>query len=201
MTSGDVRELQFITPIENLYSIVSKGIMSHDRVGSRPHLSVADQAVQARREARTVPPDQRKLHSYANLYLSARNAMMFRVVKEKGADVVCVVCVDRTVLYRPGVMIADRNAAAGSCRFYESPEGLAHIDADSIFCEWWTTGDTEQRMMAEVLVPNEVLPELMTGVKVAGEKAKAAAVTELRGWWPSDHIEIDSHLFFVAGPQ
>lgn len=201
MTSGDVKELQFITPIENLYSIVSKGIMSHDRIGSRPHLSVADREVQARREAKSVPPDQQKLHSYANLYLSARNAMMFRVIKENGVDAMCVVCVDRAVLYRQGVMIADRNAAADNCRFYGSPEGLAYINADNIFCEWWTTGDSEQRMMAEVLVPNGVLPELMTGMKVASEKAKVAAVTALHGWWPSDHVEVDSHLFFVAAPQ
>jgi hypothetical protein len=201
VTSGDVKELQFITPIVNLHSIISKGIMSHEKIGVRSHLSVADREVQARREAKCVPPSQRKLHTFANLYLNARNAMMFRVIKENGVDAMCVVCVDRNVLYHQGVMIADRNAAATSCRFYESPEGRAYVKSDDIFCERWTTNDSEQRMMAEVLVPDGVLPALITSTRVASEAAKAAAVNAMPDWALSVRVTVDSHLFFVANPQ
>ena len=37
----DVKELHYITPIENLPSILEKGILSHKLAGEVPHLSVA----------------------------------------------------------------------------------------------------------------------------------------------------------------
>jgi len=201
MTSGDIKELQFIAPIENLYSIVSDGIMSHERIGSRPHRSVADREVQARREEKRVPPSQRSLHSYANLYLNARNPMMFRVAKEMGQDALCIVCVDPAILHGDGVMIADHNAATTSCTFYGSPGGLAHIDARDVFVEWWTTDESKRKIMAEVLVPDVVLPRLIMGIRVGSKEAQAAAITALRESWLRDHVRVDSHMFFPPDPQ
>lgn len=196
MKPEDVRELQFIAPIENLWSIVSEGIMSHERAGSRPHRSVADNDVQTRRDAKHVPPSQRGLHTFANLYLNARNAMMFRLVRAIGPDALCVVRIDPMVLQGEGVVIADRNAATSSCSFYASPEGLARIEARDVFCDWWTTADSRHKMMAEVLIPDVVLPELIMGIRVASKPALATAATVVRDSPLSMHIEVDRHMFF-----
>ena len=68
---SDVKELHYITPIENLPSILKYGILSHRRVEKLDHKSVAMADVQARRAAVRIPGG-RPLHEYANLYFNAR---------------------------------------------------------------------------------------------------------------------------------
>ena len=76
MRREELDELHYITPIENVASILGKGILSHRLAARVPHASVAMQAVQDRRSNKRVP-NGRMLHEYANTYFNARNAMMY----------------------------------------------------------------------------------------------------------------------------
>src|ERR1035438_6980712 len=76
MDRGEVKELHFITSIENLDSIVTRGILCHNRAARLTHTSVASEPVQGIRRGKSVPNGS-SLHSYANLYFHARNPMMF----------------------------------------------------------------------------------------------------------------------------
>jgi hypothetical protein len=164
-----VRELHFIAPIESLKSIRTHGILCHDLAQELPHRSIANDSVQDIRVGKTVPGGL-PLHAYANLYFDARNAMM-SVLRHLNPNLV-VVRVSPDVLDLPGTVIADGNAARQETRFLASPEGLAHLDADFVFAQWFIDPDPivayekRRRRMAEVLVVNRVGPEHVVGCYV-----------------------------------
>src|SRR2546425_4346574 len=74
--SEELLELHYITPMENVPSILAQGILSHRRAGKLRHQSIAMPEVQARRAGRIVPGG-RPLHDYVNLYICARNPMLY----------------------------------------------------------------------------------------------------------------------------
>lgn len=158
MDRDEVRELHFITSIDNLGSILERGILSHNRAARIEHLSVAAEEVQDIRHGKRVPGGS-TLHSYANLYFDARNPMMY--CRKERPDLI-VIRVSPDVLDIPDTVVTDGNAASGSTRFYPSPEGLRFLDPRPIFAARWTDDDYWQYIEkkrarnAEVLVPNLV---------------------------------------------
>lgn len=153
-----------MTPIANLGSIMQHGLLSHARADGVPHESVAMEEIQERRAARRVP-NARPLHEYVNLYFDARNAMMWA---RRSTDLV-VIRVAPDVLDLSGVVVTDGNAANNPTRFYASPAGLEHLEADRVFAESWTHSDPWQKLewkrqrQAEVLVPDSVPPLFILG--------------------------------------
>jgi len=134
------------------------------------HLSVADAAVQARRATRSVP-NGLALHMYANLYIHARNPMMY-VRKEQHLEL-CVIRVSPAVLDLPGVVIADGNSAANWTRFVPSPGGLSAVDRELVLADWWNTSTEAKRIRsAEVLVPGVVTPNYLVGSYVSCKQAQ-----------------------------
>ena len=114
MRRDELRELHFITPIANVPSILAVGIVCHRRAQQLPHASVAMDEIQERRKDRLIP-GAGHLHDHANLYLYARNAMLFKR-RERHAEL-CVLRVSLAVLDLPNVVIADQNAASDYVRF------------------------------------------------------------------------------------
>lgn len=177
----------------NLPSIARLGILSHERAKSLRHVSVASPEVQARRAGKSVP-NGRPLHQYANLYIDARNAMMY-VLRDRHLDL-AVLRVSTDVLDLPGVVIADRNAAGGWARFYPSPQGLAAIDRDLVFADWWNqSDDAKQVRCAEVLVPDEVSVRFLLGAYVPCEAARRR-FNELNLTEPRLQATINEHMFY-----
>jgi len=196
MERTDLPELHFITPIQNLASILQHGILSHRRAEQLPHDSVANAEVQDRRQVKMVPGG-RPLHEYVNLYLCARNPMMF--LRQDAHPQLCVLRVSTGVLDLPGVVVTDGNAASGPTAFYPSPAGLAYLDAGLIFAVYWTDPDPivqtrkKRAKCAEVLVPDRVDPQLILGAYVsssdAGRTLQVAA--------PDLNLTVNAHLFFA----
>ena len=102
-----------IMPIDNIPSVLSYGILSHEEAKKLPHLSVADPDVQDRRE-NVVLPNGAKLHQYANLYFSFWNPMLSRV--RENNENICILGVSLSVLDIDGCAITDRNAATSLAR-------------------------------------------------------------------------------------
>ena len=65
-----------ITHIDNIPSIMQRGILCHEHVQKLKHRSIALEDVQDRRHRKRVP-NGLLLHQYACLYFSPRNPMMF----------------------------------------------------------------------------------------------------------------------------
>jgi ssDNA thymidine ADP-ribosyltransferase, DarT len=165
-----VTELHFITPLANLPSIASRGILCHRLAQGVPHDSVALTGVQDRRAGKRVPQGLR-LHEYANLYFDARNPMM-SYLKHYGGPPVAVLRVDPAVLDIAGAVISDGNAATQHTLFAASPDGLAKLEQEFVYAEWWADPDPiikaekKRRRCAEVLVPGKVPVSYIQGVWV-----------------------------------
>lgn len=184
MNLTDLDELHCIMPVVNLPSVVQHGVLSHVRVQSLTggqHASVASARVQAIRAGKQVPQG-RPLHEYANLYLYARNSMMFLILNEGGvtAAELAVLRLHTDVLDVPSTVIADGNAAGKYTSFRASPGGLAHVDKDRCFADSWKHPDDQieewrhkSEMCAEVLVPDSVPPRFLLGAWVVDDAAKA----------------------------
>jgi hypothetical protein len=178
MDRDEVKELHFITSIDNLDSILMRGILSHNRAARLVHRSVASELVQDRRRGKSVPGG-RSLHSYANLYFDARNPMMYCLQDMR--DLI-VVRVSPDVLDIPDTVVTDGNAASGPTRFYPSPEGLANLDSTRIFAWSWNDSDSwvkiEKKRVrnAEVLVPNLVPSDYIEGCYVDTQKKRNACL-------------------------
>lgn len=195
MNRSDLLELHYIAPISNVPSILDKGILCYRAAQAIAHISVAMTEIQDRRSPKTVPGGM-PLHEYVNLYIHARNPMLFKLRDQH--QKLCVLRVSATVIDLPGAIIADGNAASEYTRFWPSPSGLAEVDRDLVFAEDWTDPDLivywrkKQVRCAEVLVPGRIEPRFILGGYVSCEEAK----TELESLAPSLDVIIDEHLFF-----
>lgn len=166
MRREDLHELHYITPIANLPSIRRRGILSHNRAQRVAHQSVAIQEIQDRR-AKVVVPGGKRLHDYVNLYIHARNPMMYKR-KQQHMDL-CVLRISSEVLDLPGVVISDGNAASAYVRFAPAPAGLAIVDRELAFARYWTDPDPIEwfrrsvARCAEALVPDQLDPRFIQG--------------------------------------
>src|SRR6266571_1261627 len=116
MNRADLKELHYIAPVENLRSILAFGLLSNRGAAPYHPVSIADPQVQKARAAKRVTGGL-PLHDYVNLYLWARNAMLFKDLGFPGSPPpqhlnLCVIGVSPDVLDLPDVVISDANAAA-----------------------------------------------------------------------------------------
>ena len=195
--SHRVTELHNIQAIENIPSILEHGILSHEKASQLPHVSVAMNEVQDKRDTVTIPGGLR-LHQYANLYFCARNPMMF---KRRGMrDQLCVLQIKRRILTYEGAIITDMNAASTKyVRFYKSPDGLRGLDFDMIYADDWRHPGNlpayyrhSATKGAEVLIPHCVEKDYISGAYVASEEANKLLLQQ--GF--TLPITMNPHMFF-----
>jgi len=194
MDRNQLQELFFIAPIVNLPSIFQNGILSHTRAENLPHRSVALQPVQDKR-AQVVIPNGPRLHEYANLYICARNPMLFK----RKAEPICVLGVSPEVVDWNGVVISDSNAGSNYLRFAAAPAGLQIVDYDMTFAESWRDSDQlaywrkSAAKCAEVLVPDRVDPRFILKIYVPSDTVQTQ-VAPLASGRP---VVVDDHMFFL----
>jgi hypothetical protein len=194
-----LRELHCIQPVVSVASILELGILSHERAKSVPHTSVAMEEIQGRRALVTIPCAGRKLHTYANTYVNGRNKMMYKLLYGPGHKSLCILRVSTDVLDLEGVIVADRNASTDLVRFAPAPEGLSNITKELVFAQYWNHDDPIEKqnhgaiVCAEVLVPDRVVPEHVTGAYVSCDETAAT----LRASLPTGFdVAVEPYLFF-----
>jgi hypothetical protein len=195
---AELPELHFITHLNNIASILERGILSNARSGRHNPTSVAMEEIQERRSTRVIPHGG-PLPNYACLYLQARNAMLRKILGRHQELAILRIAPD--VLDTPGAIIADGNASSDYTRFYPSPDGLQFLDGLLVFARYWTSDDPYDYMhrkrarMAELLVPDKVPAGLIMGAYVSCPQARA----ELLGVGFALPIVIDHDFFFGKG--
>ena len=197
MNREDLEELHYITLIANILSIRERGILSHNRAKKIPHDdSLAMQEIQERRKNKIVPGGN-KLHDYVNLYICARNPMMY---KRRGHHrAICVLRVSPTILDITGTIITDQNASSDYARFGPAPDALSMVDQDRVFADDWTNpydpiAELRHKSIkcAEVLVPNQIPPEYIFGVYASGTEP----LRQIQAIDPTIAVAINGHRFF-----
>jgi len=196
MKREDLGELHYITPIANLDSILKHGILSHNQAKRISHMSVAMQEIQDRRKNIVIPAGK-PLHDYVNLYICARNPMLYkRRLHHAG---ICVLRISTEVLDIPATVITDQNASSKYVRFGSAPEGLRIVNQSMVFADDWTNpydqiAEWRHKCIkcAEVLVPDHISQTYILGAYVScSDSSKKIQVIA-----PQFSVTIDSHLFF-----
>jgi hypothetical protein len=200
MERSDLPELHFISRVDNLADVLRLGILSHERADAIPHLSFAMAEVQEKRATVRVPDGTRAgrpLHTYANLYMHARNVTMW--ARRSDHEDLCVLCVDPSVLDIPGAVITDGNAGSlAHTRYAASPGGLAMLEKERVFTDDWRDPDPftykRQRRLrcAEVLIPDLVPPTYLRAIRVSCERT----ATRVRAMTSTLPVIVDGKLFF-----
>jgi hypothetical protein len=147
--------LHFMTPIENLGSILQHGLLSRNEMLIRgvSFVDISDSEVQNLRR-RPDPVVGRSIHDYVPLYLNHMNAMLYRR-REMSARLV-ILEVYSAIAALPGVLFCDGNAAAAGTAFSTDPDVLI-ASTEALEAEYWTDiEDGKRRRMAEVLIPDMV---------------------------------------------
>jgi hypothetical protein len=200
MRRDELLELHNITHVRNVPSLLSRGILSYRLARNVDHESVADPAIQDRRERRPMP-GMLPLHDYASLYINARNKMMYTLTRTWPHEALCVLRVDTSVLDLPRVVVADQNASSNWAVLRPAASGLRYIDKEMVFARRWDHHpDQRDRwrhgavMCAEVLVPQRVEPKYISGLYVPCEEGSRA----LDGQCGDLPITINPDLFFLG---
>lgn len=199
MRFEDLEELHYITPLANVGSICTIGILSHAKVEKMPHESVAMDEIQARRK-KVVVPGGRPLHQYVNLYFHARNPMMFK--RKEVHKQLCVLRIAKAVLNLPQVAVTDGNASSDYVRFYSAAVGLRVIDGDLVFARYWNHDDPIEKFRhasikcSEVLVPDKVPKDFIVGAYVSCEDSKTKLYDIMKQIKSDFSIVVSSDLFF-----
>lgn len=198
MQKLDIQELYYITHIDNLPSILARGVYSHEKIEAEEvhSTTIYDPDIDNRRNQITAP-DKRSLWSYANLYFQPRNAMMYRVVHEKDAKNLAVVGVNKKVLNEQGVFITDGNAAHETTQFHYPAKGLEVLRQQwsIIQNDWWNRDDgSKRKIMAECLIPEHVKTEYIQTIYVANNSVRDAVKEKI----VNSHVTVSSEpdMFF-----
>ncbi len=186
MQGLDIRALYYITHIDNLPSILAKGILSHERIrleGIQNTTIYLEHLVNKRGKRCT--SDGKNLWHYANLFFQPRNSMLFGVIKSKGKQNLTVLRISSAVLQRQGVFVTDGIASNKLTQIYSRSEGLEVIQAQQEMLQsdsWtsWNHSDKIRRqLMAECLVPNHVDPKDIQRFIVADRGVASSVRTHL----------------------
>lgn len=103
-----------IQAIDNIPSIMQRGLLSNERSRKIKHTSIAMEEVQQRRDIIYVP-NGLGLHQYANVYFDPRNPMLFARRDEN--ENICILKFDSCILDFEGVVVSDRNASSDYAGF------------------------------------------------------------------------------------
>lgn len=154
--------LYHMTSIDNLPSILSHGLLSHNqahRFGLNK-TDISDNCVQDIRQGKSV--NRIRLHDYVPLYFNPKNPMLYRR-KELQQDII-ILAINPIVLVYPGTIFSDGNAACRGTTFYSDIEMLSQLDWDTIWTRYWNDKfDGKRIRCAETLVyPSLSLDKILT---------------------------------------
>ena len=109
--------------------------------------------------------------------------------------------VSTAILDLEGVIVTDRNAASSIARFSPVATGLALIDRDRVFAEYWNhpgdelESDNHKKVKyAEVLVPMCIPPQYIFGAYVSCIESQNRLRETISSQLP---ITINAYLFFL----
>src|SRR5581483_5066607 len=200
MGHGQIKNLYYITHIENIPSILERGILSHERVEEEKikFTPIYDaEIIASRREIRT--PNGKSLWSFANLYFQPRNPMLYRVLREKSTRYIAILAVEQSILNRSDIFISTGNAASSPSEILSAQNGMRAIPQimNAINVEWWSDVDgSKRKIMAECLVPDFVPPQFIQTIYVPSFAASEEVKAKLPPFRVNPTVIPEPHMFF-----
>ncbi len=202
------QELYYITPMDNLCSILQEGIFCHEEPEKRfPNRKrIENKQVYERRR-------HKGLSKYANLYINPRNPMLYLLYKGLKRKIV-IIGVDASIVQKQPIQIAIGNAASENARIYTPKQ----IILDKLFkdirgIDYWDNipkhsiepylrNSTSHKgidkvsltskvfIMSEVLIPQRVPKKYLKSVYTPSEEAKKVVVNILKDCSKAAKVEV-----------
>ena len=207
ITAKDIEELYYISDIDNVPSILDKGILSHNDVKDIPHKDISNKDIQALRKDKLVSIDashtQLSLWSFVCLFAQPHNAMM-HVSKGKN---ICVLRIDKKILEQQGVLISDRNASCYNAIFTNVEKwALTDETARCLYSRYSlphnnnliSTNDYKSIRQLEVLCPIRVAKEFILGFFVKQHEDMQALLAMVKETFSPSTISVNSNIFFLG---
>jgi hypothetical protein len=172
----EIRELYYISHIDNLKSILKNGLYSHsliEKLGIE-FTPIYNKSIVNMRKSRTVP-DGRSLWDFANLYFQPRNPMLFQIIRNDLLDKIAVIGFDKNVIDGDDVYLTDGNAAHSASKFYRPSQKQKILpvikrNIDTLF--WDAKSGSKREIMAECLVAERVPGEYINSIYFGDYKTK-----------------------------
>jgi len=213
-----LRGLYYITHIDNISSILEKGILSHKKIMEEniKFTPIYDADIVATRKEKKVI-EGKNLWDFVNLYFQPRNAMLYRVVffGNVNKEDIIIIGLKSSILENKNIFITTGNAASPQTEFISSnvsniKEHLKNI-REKTDKEWWSSTDGSKReIMAECLIPEKVGPEYISEIyvsndialnkvkKITGEKFSVIPEPEMF-FLPNRKINLTKNLSLIEG--
>ena len=187
-----IKYLYHMTHTDNLDSIAKSGLTTHNLAYANYHpYDISDPSVQMRRRERRDPINGRALHDYVALYFRARNPMLS--LRRDKQDTLAVLYISNRVMYFPGTIFTDGNAAAAATKFYDNIAELNKLDWDCLQAQYWNDfEDGARKRCAEVLVPKPIATELIENIVVYSQHAHDVVQVAM----PQVEIQVRPEWFF-----
>ncbi|MCD4818843.1 MAG: DUF4433 domain-containing protein [Candidatus Cloacimonetes bacterium] len=169
---GDIAEFHNIMPLVNIPSVLQNGILSNKKAEKIIHKSIAMNEIQKRRSKVQVP-NGLYLHEYSNLYLHARNPMLY----VRNSEEICILRIGKSICDLQKIVFADRNASSDYVVFL-SKDQVNLLDYKLIFAQNWTDDnqfeyfEKKSKKCAELLIPDKIDSKYILGAYVINEKVK-----------------------------
>jgi len=167
-----LKDLYYITHIDNIPSILKSGILSHEEVEKRhiQYTPIYDKKIVKNRRNITAP-NGKNLWSFANLYFQPRNPMLYRLICEKLVDEIVILALQKSeILNRDDIFISNGNAASSNSDILPATEGKETIYKmrKVLAKEWWTEeSGGKRKIMAECLVQESISSDYIQTIYVA----------------------------------
>ena len=195
ITVKDIKSLYYTTNIENLQSILERGILSRAAVIEQglyaSQHDISNPGVQDRRRSKKFASPRsgirRKLHDYANVYIQPNNAFLVVVQKEISRNDLCVIRIKEKLLKdkRKVAVITTKNAACSKAKFFApatwapSPftsKALTSTRLSGLDSTSWVGPykfrDSKQSRQSEALFPEKIDPSYFDSILVHNEDVK-----------------------------
>lgn len=148
-----IKYFYHMTAIDNLYSILKNGLLSHNQAHQDKllNIDISDPEVQDIRADKIDPIFNRPLHDYVPLYFSPRNPMLYK--RGEIQENVVILGISSSVLLYTNTIFSDGNASAQDTTFYQGATMLDNLNWDVINANSWSEFPDGRRIKcAEILV-------------------------------------------------
>jgi len=174
-----IKYLYHMTYISNLTSIITNGLLSHNKAYERGLIEVDISNPDVQDIRANLPIYERPLHEYVPLYFSPRNPMLYSR-KEHQEDIV-IIGIDPQLLLETNVIFSDGNAASKGTQFYRGVQMLNQLQWNIIRAKFWCDFEDGKRIKcAEVLVYPTVAPNRIKAIFYRSEKHSNAILATIQ---------------------
>lgn len=189
-----INYLYHMTSIDNLPSILSHGLLSHNQAHyfGLNQTDISDNCVQDIRQHQSV--NDIPLHDYVPLYFNPKNPMLYR--RKELQQNIAILAINPIVLIYPQTVFSDGNAACRGTNFYSDIEMLSQLNWDTIWAIYWNDkADGKRIRCAETLV----YPELpLDNILTVFCYSEMSAIS-IQNMMPSDvsiPVQVNRNLYF-----